>query len=104
MWKFLEEIKTPASSCLFVPLRLYMNRFSTKAHVNLETWLQYCTHIGNNNNTDKHDYTASLNLESDNYTWKNACSVTAFNSTDIRSVQDNVATPVTAMMVSLYQH
>ena len=27
---------------------------------------------------------------------KNTCSVTAFNSTDIRSVQDNVATPVTA--------
>ena len=38
------------------------------------------------------------------YTRKNACSVTAFNSTDIRSVQDNVATPVTAMMVRLYQH
>ena len=35
---------------------------------------------------------------------KNACSVTAFNCTDIRSVQDNVATPATAMMVSLYQH
>ena len=39
------------------------------------------------------------------YTRKNACSVTAFNSTDIRTVQDNVATPVTAMMGhSLYQH
>ena len=36
-----------------------------------------------------------------NYTRKNACSVTAFNSTDIRSVQDNVATPVTAMMVTV---
>ena len=36
------------------------------------------------------------------YTRKNACSFTAFNSTDIRPVQDNVATPVTAMMVSLY--
>ena len=35
------------------------------------------------------------------YTRKNACSVTAFNSTDIRSVQDNVATPVTAMMVTV---
>ena len=34
------------------------------------------------------------------YTRKNACSVTAFNSTDIRSVQDNVATPVIAMMVT----
>ena len=32
------------------------------------------------------------------YTRKNACSVTAFNSTDIRSVQDNVATPVTTMV------
>ena len=32
---------------------------------------------------------------------KNTCSVTAFNSTDIRSVQDNVATPVTAMMVTV---
>ena len=38
------------------------------------------------------------------YIRKNACSVTAFNSTDIMSVQDNVATPATAMMVSLYQH
>ena len=36
-----------------------------------------------------------------NYTRKNTCSVTAFNSTDIRSVQDNVATPVTAMMVTV---
>ena len=37
-----------------------------------------------------------------NYTWKNARSVTAFNSTDlIRSVQNNVATPVTAMMVTV---
>ena len=36
-----------------------------------------------------------------NYTRKNARSVTAFNSTDIRSVQDNVATPVTAMMVTV---
>ena len=27
--------------------------------------------------------------------------VTALNSTDIRSVQDNVATPVTAMMVTV---
>ena len=35
------------------------------------------------------------------YTRKNARSVTAFNSTDIRSVQDNVATPVTAMMVTV---
>ena len=35
------------------------------------------------------------------YTWKNVRSVTAFNSTDIRSVQDNVATPVTAMMVTV---
>ena len=35
------------------------------------------------------------------YTRKNACSVTAFNITDIRSVQDNVATPVTAMMVTV---
>ena len=37
-------------------------------------------------------------------TRKNACPVTAFNNTDIRSVQDNVATPVTAMMVSLNHH
>ena len=36
-----------------------------------------------------------------NYTRENACSVTAFNSTDIRSVQDNVATPVTAMMITV---
>ena len=35
------------------------------------------------------------------YTRKNAWSVTAFNSTDIRSVQDNVMTPVTAMMVTV---
>ena len=35
------------------------------------------------------------------YTRKNACSVTAFNSTDIRPVQDNVATPATAMMVTV---
>ena len=35
------------------------------------------------------------------YTRKNACSVTAFNSTDIRFVQDNVATPVTAMVVTV---
>ena len=36
------------------------------------------------------------------YTRKNACSVTpAFNSTDIRFVQDNVATSVTAMMVTV---
>ena len=35
------------------------------------------------------------------YKRKNACSVTAFNSTDIRSVQDNVATTVTAMMVTV---
>ena len=35
------------------------------------------------------------------YTRKNACSVTAFNSTDIRPIQDNVATPVTAMMVTV---
>ena len=35
------------------------------------------------------------------YTQKNARSVTAFNSIDIRSVQDNVATPVTAMMVTV---
>ena len=49
----------------------------------------------------------SLVLAADfKYTQKNARSVTAFNSTDIRSVQDNVATPVTAMMVtvSLYQY
>ena len=32
------------------------------------------------------------------YTRKNARSVTAFNSIDIRSEQDNVAIPVTAMM------
>ena len=36
-----------------------------------------------------------------NYTRKNACSVTAFNSTEMRSVQDNVATPVTAMVVTV---
>ena len=36
------------------------------------------------------------------YTRKNACSVTlAFNNTDIRSVQDNVATTVTATMVTV---
>ena len=35
------------------------------------------------------------------YTRKNARSVTAFNSTEIRSVQDNVATPVTATMVTV---
>ena len=35
------------------------------------------------------------------YTRKNACSVTAFNSTDIRSVQDKVATPVKVMMVTV---
>ena len=35
------------------------------------------------------------------YTRKNARSVTAFSSTDIRSVRDNVATPVTAMMVTV---
>ena len=35
------------------------------------------------------------------YTWKNARSVTAFNSTDIRAEQDNVATPVTAMMATV---
>ena len=35
------------------------------------------------------------------YTRKNAWSVTAFNSTDIRTVQDNVSTPVTAMMVTV---
>ena len=40
-------------------------------------------------------------LWADWYTRKNARSVTAFNSTDIRSVQDNVATPVTAMMVTV---
>ena len=38
------------------------------------------------------------------YTRKNACSFTAFSSTCIRSVQDNVATPVTAMMVTVYQY
>ena len=32
------------------------------------------------------------------YTRKTACSVRAFKSTDIRSVPDNVATPVTAIM------
>ena len=37
----------------------------------------------------------------DVYTRKNAWSVTAFNSTDIRTVRDNVATPVTAMMVTV---
>ena len=42
-----------------------------------------------------------MNTASTIYTRKNACSVTAFNSTDIRSVQDNVATPVTAMMVTV---
>ena len=35
------------------------------------------------------------------YRRENAWFVTAFNSTDIRSVQDNVATPVTAMMVTV---
>ena len=35
------------------------------------------------------------------YTRKNARSVTAFNSTDIRAEQDNVATPVTAMMATV---
>ena len=35
------------------------------------------------------------------YTQKNVCSVTAFNSTDIRAEQDNVATPVTAMMATV---
>ena len=35
------------------------------------------------------------------YAWKNACSVRAFNSTDIRSVQDNVATAVTGMMITV---
>ena len=35
------------------------------------------------------------------YKRKNACSNTAFNSTDIRSVQDNVATPVTTMMFTV---
>ena len=40
------------------------------------------------------------------YTRKNTCSVTAFNSTDIRSVQDNVATPACNSYDghSLYQH
>ena len=36
-----------------------------------------------------------------NYTRKNAWSVTAFNSTDIRTVKGNLATPVTAMMVTV---
>ena len=45
--------------------------------------------------------TACMSLYLSVYTWKNACSVTAFNSTDIRSVHDKVATPVTAMMVSV---
>ena len=35
------------------------------------------------------------------YTWKNTWSVTAFNSTNIRSVEYNVVTPVTAMMVTV---
>ena len=35
---------------------------------------------------------------------KTHASFTAFNSTDIRSVQDNVATPVTGDGHSLYQH
>ena len=35
------------------------------------------------------------------YTRENAWSVTAFNSTEIRSVQDNVAIPATAMMVTV---
>ena len=35
------------------------------------------------------------------HTEKRITSVTAFNSTDIRSVQDNVATPVTAMMATV---
>ena len=35
------------------------------------------------------------------YTRKNARSVTAFNSTDIRAEQDNIATPVTAVMVTV---
>ena len=46
-------------------------------------------------NTDTRQYQVKK------YTHKNACSVTAYNSTDIRSVQDNVATPVTAMMVTV---
>ena len=35
------------------------------------------------------------------YTRKNARFVTAFNSTDVRTVQGNVAIPVTAMMVAV---
>ena len=35
------------------------------------------------------------------YMRKNACSVTAFDSTDTRSVQDNISTPVTAMMLTV---
>ena len=35
------------------------------------------------------------------YTRENARSVTAFNSTDIRAEQGNVATPVTAMMATV---
>ena len=35
------------------------------------------------------------------YTRKNARSITVFNSTDIRAKQDNVATPVIAMMVTV---
>ena len=40
-------------------------------------------------------------LWDDWYTRKKARSVTAFNTTDIRTEQDNVATPVTAMMATV---
>ena len=54
----------------------------------------HCKHLSLIESTTARGYVAA-------YTRKNACSVTAFNSTDIRSVQDNVATPLTAMMVTV---
>ena len=57
--------------------------------------------LGTINNFNNNNF---INFYSARYTRKNACSVTEFNSTDIRSVQDNVATsliPVTAMMVTV---
>ena len=60
-----------------------------------------CENMHNNLNCcANHDISIYL-IGISNYTRKNACSVTAFDSTDIRSVQDNVATPVTAMMVTV---
>ena len=55
------------------------------------------TGVGKSSNEGARNICAGPGL----YTRKNACSVTAFNSIDIRSVQDNVATPVTAMMVTV---